>query len=297
MEFAGPSILPDGRRTDRAVPRAARNANAAARDDPHLEPRHGHQSRRLRQGEDQGPRAGAFRNPLSERQGPRAAARRCRHRRLRHVVLSKSRRQQRPACDRRTRAHGPHRLWHAGCAGHGSRQICRQDRCRARCRPFRGGHADRSRAARRGGARYQARLAVARRRSCKGLRRRQQRQACRARRTGLHLRRARGCRKDWGRDRLRCHPHLGVRRTPQDFSSRLLRCAECGCGRVGGVDRLPSRSLVPVRAAAAARSRDRGPRCARAAHRPHGPAKDESSACCAADESARKAGGAGCGCS
>ncbi len=88
MEFAGPQRLSDRRRTDRTLPRAARNTHAAARGDPDVQPRHRDQPRRLRQGEDEGQGAGAVRNPLSERQGPGGAARRCRHRRIGHVVLA-----------------------------------------------------------------------------------------------------------------------------------------------------------------------------------------------------------------
>ncbi len=49
----------------------------------------------------EGPRGGALRDPLPERQGPRDPAGRCRDRRHGHLVRARSRRRRRPAGDRR----------------------------------------------------------------------------------------------------------------------------------------------------------------------------------------------------
>ena len=81
--------------------------------------------------------------------GPEVSACRCRDRYLRHMVLAQSGRPQWLAGDRRARIRRPYRLWHAGCPGCRSFQICWQDRCCLGRGPLRGWYADRSRVSRR----------------------------------------------------------------------------------------------------------------------------------------------------
>ncbi len=112
-----------------------------------LQPRHRHQPGRLRQAQDQRPRSRAIRDPLPERAGPatlRADA---------VIDASGTWLSPNPAGANGLRAIGERRsrpdcLRHAGRARRGARALRRQDRRRARRRPFGDRHADRSGAAR-----------------------------------------------------------------------------------------------------------------------------------------------------
>ena len=110
-------------------------------------------------------------------QGPKLVKADADHRRIRHLAFAEPGGRQRPSRHRREGGCGPDRLRHARRAGQGPRALCRQDRRGAGIRTFRDRHADRSGKARRTGARHPADLAVARQRSCQGLRRRSERQA------------------------------------------------------------------------------------------------------------------------
>ena len=128
MEFSGPAGLPDRRRTPRALHRTARDKDRAARRDPYLQPRHRRRACGLRQGEDQGPRDGALRDPIPERQGSGDAACRRRDRRIRHMGLAESCRRWRPDRDRRARGRSADFVWHARCPRQGTGPLRRQDR-------------------------------------------------------------------------------------------------------------------------------------------------------------------------
>ncbi len=109
--------LSDRRRAGRAVSRAAGDAHAAQGSHPHHGAGDQRRTRRLRQGQEQGPRGGAVRGPLRERQGAGVAARRRRHRRHRDLAGAQSGGCRRPAGDGRARGAGPARLRHARRAG------------------------------------------------------------------------------------------------------------------------------------------------------------------------------------
>ena len=157
----------------------------------------------------------ALRDPLPERQGPRDAAGRCGDRRHGHVVLAQPGRRRRPAGDRR-RAEARERI------AYGMPDVLGRDRARYAGKTVAvlgAGHSaigtliDLARLKDEVPA-TEIDLAAARRHAGKGVRRRRQRQARRARRAGCGLRRPGGGRQDQGRDGLPGFPPQPRRRTP-----------------------------------------------------------------------------------